>query len=90
MSILCVACYFLLLPALQHGKDFGRILQFMQTKHKKKHQDAFIGNLNRNQVSTCPPKLLSSQLDGISCSLICLLSCGVVGEVLLLSNMAQS
>ena len=43
---LCVRCLY----CTQHGKDFGRILHFMQTKHKKK-QDAFIGNLNRNQVS---------------------------------------
>ena len=35
---------------LQHGKNFHRILKFMQTKYRKKN-DPVIPNLNKDQVS---------------------------------------
>ena len=34
---------------LQHGKNFHRILKFMQTKYRKKN-DPVIPNLNKDQV----------------------------------------
>ena len=35
--------------SLQHGKNFHRILKFMQTKYRKKN-DPVIPNLNKDQV----------------------------------------
>ena len=43
-------CFILYTYVVQHGKDFGRILQFMKNKYRKK-QDPFISNLRRNQVA---------------------------------------